>query len=39
MDWSLVATVATFLGVLTVLVTAHELGHFVVARVAGIRVL
>ncbi len=39
MDWSLVATVATFLAVLTVLVTAHEVGHFVVARVAGIRVL
>lgn len=39
MDWSLVATVATFLGVLSVLVIAHELGHFVVARVAGIRVL
>ena len=34
-----VTTVCVFLAVLTVLVIAHELGHFVVARVAGIRVL
>ncbi len=34
-----VTTVIVFLAVLTVLVIAHELGHFVVARVAGIRVL
>lgn len=34
-----VTTVSVFLAVLTVLVIAHELGHFVVARVAGIRVL
>ncbi len=39
MNWSLATTVATFLAVLTVLVVAHELGHFIVARVAGIRVL
>lgn len=31
-------TLVVFLGMLTVLVTAHELGHFMVARVAGIRV-
>ncbi len=31
-------TVLTFLGVLSVLVLAHELGHFVMAKRAGIKV-
>src|SRR5688572_1390984 len=33
-----VQTVLTFLGVLSVLVLVHELGHFVVAKRAGIKV-
>ncbi|HEX2326379.1 MAG TPA: site-2 protease family protein, partial [Chloroflexota bacterium] len=31
-------TILDFLGVLSVLVLAHELGHFVVAKRAGIKV-
>ncbi|MGH2352329.1 MAG: RIP metalloprotease RseP [Chloroflexota bacterium] len=33
-----IQTTLTFLGVLSVLVLAHELGHFVIAKRAGIRV-
>jgi regulator of sigma E protease len=34
-----VITVAVFLAMLAILVIVHELGHFVVARLAGVRVL
>ena len=33
-----IGTVAAFIGILVVLVLVHELGHFVVAKRAGITV-
>ncbi|MGH2381723.1 MAG: site-2 protease family protein, partial [Candidatus Limnocylindria bacterium] len=33
-----IGTIAAFLGVLVVLVLVHELGHFIVAKRAGITV-
>ncbi len=35
---SFIPTVLVFLGVLSVLVLAHELGHFLTAKAAGIKV-
>ncbi len=34
-----IGTTALFIGILTILVIVHELGHFVVARLFGVRVL
>ena len=37
-EMTVLQTALTFLAVLSVLVLAHELGHFVVAKRAGIQV-
>ena len=34
-----IGTTVLFIGILTVLVIVHEIGHFVVARLFGVRVL